>query len=463
MERRKIVIIGAGSAMFTQGLMTDLADHPGNFKWEVALVDIDATVLESIAKLVKKIFDFKKADIRISYSTKRREVLKDADYVVNTIGVGGRRAWEKDVYIPRKYGVNQPVGDTAMPGGVSRALRMIPQVIEIAEDVMRFCPDAFFINYSNPMSAICRAVTKKVPGIRMAGLCIGVPGTIWSLAENAGLPKEECTACWGGINHCTFIYDFRHKGRKAFDKVLKRIEGEDLTELDDIIDPHMSEGKKKRIGEPFAYAYLRENGAYLAPGDRHVTEFFTEYFPGGSYYGKVLGKDAYSFEGTITWGDRIHEQALRIAESEEPLSEDYFKGNSGEHEQLMEIIHSMENDEGKIFSANVVNHGTLKGIPDEAVVEVPCTVGAHGIRPIAQPEFPTVYAAQTNRFLAIIEMMVEAALTGEQKLVEQAIMMGGYLQDAEAVRKMTEELLEAQKEYLPQFKLSGGGSYVQSL
>ncbi len=452
MENRKIVIIGAGSAMFTQGLLTDLADHPGNFKWHVALVDIDGEVLESIARLVQKIFDSKKADVNLTWDTERCQVLEGADYVVNTIGVGGRRAWEKDVYIPRKYGVNQPVGDTAMPGGISRALRMIPQVIAIAEDVMRLCPDAFFINYSNPMSAICRAVTKKVPGIKMAGLCIGVPGTIWSLAENAGLPKEECTASWGGINHCTFIYDFRHNGVPAFDKVLKGIEGEDLTELDDIIDPHMNEGKKKKIGEPFAYSYLRENGAYLSPGDRHVTEFFTEYFPGGRYYGKTLGKDAYSFEGTITWGDAIHERALKLAESPEPLDESYFTKNSGEHEQLMEIIHSMENDGGKIFSANVVNHGTLNGVLWDAVVEVPCIAGAHGIKPIAQPEFPAVFAAQTNRFLAVIEMMVEAAIRGEKKLVEQAILMGGYLPDQEAVEKMTEELLEAQKEYLPQFE-----------
>lgn len=451
MEKRKLVIIGAGSAMFTQGLLMDLVDHPGNFKWHVSLVDIDGEVLESIAKLIRKVFDYKKTDITLSWNTDRTAELADADYVVNTIGVGGRRAWEQDVYIPRKYGVNQPVGDTAMPGGISRAMRMIPQVVAIAKDVRRICPDAVFINYSNPMSAICRAVAKEVPEVRCVGLCIGVPGTIWSLAEVAGLPKEECTANWGGINHCTFIYDFRHNGVPAWDKVLKGIEGVDLTELDDVIDPHMNDDKKKKIGDPFAYWYLQNFGAYLAPGDRHVTEFFTEYFPGGKYYDMVLGKNAYSFEGTITWGDSIHDKAIEVANDPEPLTDEWFVKSGGEHEQLMEIILSIEGDERKVFSANVPNRGILPGVPEEAVVEVPCVATAHGMMPIAQPEFPAAYAAQTNRFLATIEVMVEAALTGSRKLFEQAILMGGYLPDPEAVSKMVDELIEAQKEYLPHF------------
>jgi len=164
-----------------------------------------------------------------------------------------------------------------------------------------------------------------------------------------------------------------------------------------------------------------------------------------------LGKDMFSFEGTIESGDLIHQRAMDTAESDEPLTDEFFQRFLGEHGQLMEIIWSVENDENKVFSGNVVNNGTLPGISDDAVVEVPCVAGAHGIKPVPQPQFPAVFAAHTNRFLACIDLAVEAALTGNRKYFAQAILMGGYLQDKDMAEKMADELLDAQKEYLPQF------------
>ena len=448
MTKRKLTIIGAGSAMFTQGFVLDLLNHPGDYKWHIALVDIDEQVLISVAKMAQRLIDYKQSDITLSYTTDRREALAGTDYVVVTIGVGGRRAWEQDVFIPRKYGIHQPVGDTAMPGGISRALRMVPAMVDIAKDIQAICPGAMFLNYSNPMTIICKAISKAVD-IPMTGLCIGVPDSVWYIAETAGLPKEECTAYWGGINHCTFIYDFRHKGKNAWPQVLEAIKGQDLTDLDDVIDPFMGGEKKTKIGEPFSWWFLENHGAYLAPGDRHVTEFFTEYFPGGKYYGRVLGHDAYSFEGTITMGDKIHQSIVDLAESDKPLFDEVFHRLSGEHMQLMEMIWAIENDENKVFSANVPNKGTLPGIADNAIVEVPCVFGAHGFKPIPQPQFPAIYAAHTNRFLAGIDVAVEAALTGNRNYFVQAILMGGYLQDKDAAEKMADELLLAQKAYLP--------------
>jgi len=161
--RKKLVIIGAGSAMFTQGLAADLiTKQPGGAKWHLSLVDIDEKVLDGIVRLVKKMIDAKKADIELSWSTDRRDCLPGADYVVTTIGVGGRRAWEQDVFIPRKYGIHQPVGDTAMPGGISRAMRMVPAMLAITKDVIRYCPNAYFFNYSNPMAIICVLFAKNL-------------------------------------------------------------------------------------------------------------------------------------------------------------------------------------------------------------------------------------------------------------------------------------------------------------
>jgi alpha-galactosidase len=432
MEKRKLTIIGAGSAMFTQGLVIDLLNNTNGYKWHIALVDTDEPVLISMAKLVQKMIDGKKSGVTLSFSADRRDVLPGSDYVAVTIGVGKRRAWEQDVYIPRKYGVMQPVGDTAMPGGISRAMRMVPAMLDIASDVKAICPNAVFINYSNPMAIICRAVSKKIAGINMTGLCHGVPDSVGYIADIAGLPREECTAYWGGVNHCTFVYDFRHNGKDAWQFVLDKLPADHDREM-------------------FSWWFAKNYGAYPAPGDRHVSEFFTEYFPGGRYYGRILGKDAFSFEDCIEHGDRIHQKAMDTAESPEPLTEDFFRHCGGEHEQLMDIIYSIENDENKIFSANVLNNGSLPGINSGAVLDIPCAVGAHGFSPIPQPQFPAVFAAHTNRFLACIDIAAEAALTGSRKYFSQAILMGGYLSDKDAADKMTEELIEAQKEYLPQF------------
>ena len=170
----KIVLIGAGSAMFTRGLMADLIQAPDLGPWEVGLVDVDPGALETAEGLCRRMVAARqaaaarRAEIRLSASLDRRDLLGGADVVVTTIGVGGRRAWEADVFIPRRFGVYQPVGDSVMPGGTSRALRMIPAMVDIAKDVQDLAPDALFFNYANPMSAICRAVRKATGAEQLA-------------------------------------------------------------------------------------------------------------------------------------------------------------------------------------------------------------------------------------------------------------------------------------------------------
>ena len=190
MTRRKIVLIGAGSAMFTQGLVADLilTGQP----WSLALVDIDPGALAVAEGLSRRMVAARDADITVAGSLERRDLLAGADIVVTTIGVGSRRAWEADVFIPRKYGIFQPVGDTVMAGGISRALRMIPAMVAIAADVIRLCPQAFFVNYANPMTANCWAV-RRATGADVIGLCHGVFHVQRELAEFIGVAPEEIT------------------------------------------------------------------------------------------------------------------------------------------------------------------------------------------------------------------------------------------------------------------------------
>ena len=184
---KKIVLIGAGSAMFTHGLVADLIRSPDLGPWELGLVDIDPQALETAEGLSQKMVEVAETEITVSASTDRRDILPGADVVVSTIGVGGRRAWELDVTIPRKYGIYQPVGDSVMAGGVSRSMRMIPALVDVARDVQELCPDACFFNYSNPMTTNCWAM-RKATGLPVTGLCHGTFHVERQLADFIGAP-----------------------------------------------------------------------------------------------------------------------------------------------------------------------------------------------------------------------------------------------------------------------------------
>lgn len=431
--RKKLILIGAGSAMFTQGLLADIIKEESLGPWEVGLVDTDPEALTVAYNLAKKMVDAKSADIVVKQSTDRKDLLPEADIVITTIGVGGRRAWETDVFIPRKYGIYQPVGDTVGPGGLSRAMRMIPAMKEIAEDILKLCPDALFINYANPMTAICRALRKSTE-IKVTGLCIGVYETEKYLAEVLGIPHQEVTSIAIGLNHLTFIIDFRHKGENVF--------------------PRLRQHAKEtgRINEnPFSWSLFDIYGAYPAVNDRHVVEFFLDRFPNGKYYGKTLGIDVFSVEKIIEMGDSIYAEMSKLSKPEIRLNSEVFSKFSGEHSQTLEIITSIYKDQRKIFSANLPNYGTIPNLPSYAVSEMPAVASGKGFLPLRIDYFPDSLAAIINQRLACVELTVDAALEGNRRLMVEAMLVDGAVRDKDTAEKLTDELLKAHKGSLPQF------------
>jgi len=451
--KKKMVLLGAGSAMFTQGLVLDLIKNPGKYTWELVLVDIDEDVLTSMVKLVKKMIEAKQADhIEVWGTSNRCEAFPGTDYIVSTIGVGGRRAWEQDVYIPRKYGIFQPVGDTAMPGGISRAMRMIPAMLDIVDDAIKLCPSARFFNYSNPMAMICRAIY-KARNYPLTGLCIGVPASEWEIADLCGFERDKFTAISVGVNHLSFIYKMYYNGEDAKPILNKKLDEIYTGDFDSTTLDKFYEQKEDivKLGDPFAWSFYKTMGALPAPGDRHISEFITEHFPAGAYYGKTLGIDAYSFESTIKFGDDIHKTMMDAANAPGPLGDEYFEHAHGEQELLMEIINAIETDSRKVYSVNLPNRGAVSNLPYDAVLEMPAVATADGFCPIQIRDFPDTLAAYIHRALNIFELSVEAALSGNRSQLVESILMGGYISDRQAVFNMTEELLMAQKDYLPQF------------
>ena len=287
----------------------------------MALVDIDPVALKTAEQLVGKMIAAKNAPIRLSASVDRKNVLKGATVVITTIGVGKRRAWEQDVFVPRKYGIYMPVGDTVGPGGTSRALRMIPDMVDIARDVMDLAPDALFFNYANPMSAVCRGVIKAT-GVKMTGLCHGVIDTARWLSKLLEVPLASLSYNAVGINHLTWFTEMRVDGQDAMprlhavaDTVLARLAEAQAAHQAGAPMPHNGSPFESSMKYPYSWQCLKWFNAFPAPLDRHVTEFFPQFFREGSYYGKTLGVDEYSFEGTIAVGDAIYAQMTEDAAS----------------------------------------------------------------------------------------------------------------------------------------------------
>lgn len=453
---KKMVLIGAGSAMFTRGIVADLILSPHLGSWELGLVDIDPQALDIAEGVSRRMVETKDADISVSSSTDRRDLLPGADVVVCTIGVGGRRAWEADVFVPRKYGVYQPVGDSVMPGGISRALRMVPAMIDIAEDVKELCPDAWFFNYANPMTVNCWAV-REATGVPVIGLCIGTYHVVQQLADFIGAPSEEVTALYAGLNHLTFIFDLRWNGEDVWPLVRARLAQErgvsrDLEKLGERF-PEMGEPSEsfRMADNPFSWSLFQRYGAYPACNDRHASEFFPERFPKGAYYGKTLGVDAFSFEDTIAHGDQVYADMRAQALGEKPLNESVFERTVGEHQQMLDVLRSIEGDKRQIFSANLPNNGAVANLPDDAILEMPVVATATGLRPVQIPDFPEPLAAIISRKLSAARLTKEAALEGDRDLFIEALLADGAVTDPDVAREMAEELLEAQREYLPNF------------
>ncbi len=454
-DRFKFVLIGAGSTVFTQRLVSDLILSGEADRWELALVDIDPVTLDAVNRLVQKMLAFKGISFPITSTTNRREVLPGADFVVTTIAVGGRRGWEVDVQVPRKHGIYQPVGDTVMPGGISRAMRMIPQMVAIAEDVAELCPDAYFLNYSNPMTAICRAVRVKT-GVPVIGLCHGVHYVEGLLAGFLGVPESSISTLGVGLNHLTFLTRIFCDGKDAMPSLKAKLDEQRPLVSQEIGDkkewPNGVSGRPIRYSDdPFAWSIFDRYGVLPVALDRHITEFYPERFPQGQYYGWKLGVNAFPIDHRIALGDTWFDEMLAVARSADPLPPWYFENVPGESEQLLDIMKSLLFDKRGVYSVNMPNSGAVPGLPADAVLEMPVLAGGGGFMPLhSQALHPTLTAKLLSK-IAAIELTVQAALNGSFDLMVEALLADGSVSDPDKASALARDLIAAHEVHLPHF------------
>jgi len=436
----RIAFIGAGSLGFTRGLVRDVFTFPLLKDSTIVLMDIDKERLEFSRKAVQSIIDKGKYPGKVIATLSRKEALKNADAVVCTILAGGVQVWRHDVEIPMKYGVDLNVGDTRGVGGIFRALRTIPVMLSICKDMEKYCPKAILLNYTNPMAMLCRAMQKKTD-ITLTGLCHSVQGTSRMLACWLGIPYEKINFVCAGINHMAWYIEFKKGNKDLIPDIKKAI----LT-------------RKKVYNEEIV-----RNEMFLALG-----YYVTESSGHNSEYNWWFRKrkdliKKYCLPGT-GWNPGAHayilDEYLNTEKTWKKETKKWFaEGAPFQLERGLEyaahIINAYVGGAPYKFNGNVPNKNIITNLIQDACVEVPVIVDKKGLRPKHVGEIPQECAALNNLSIASEEMAVEAALTGDPTLVYKSIIydpVTASVLSLQEIRKMVQEMLNKNKEYLPQFK-----------
>lgn len=431
-EQGAIALLGVGSTYFTRGILESLVRVGG--AWDVRLVDIDAHALEVAERLCRRLAEAHGAAISVRASTDRREVLAGCAAVVSTIGVGGRPAWIQDVLDARRFDINQTTGDTFGYGGVSRALRMVPAMVGVARDMERLCPGALLVNFSNPMSVICRAVT-KVSRVRVVGLCTGVKWFHHALAKALGLPARECWYEAAGVNHFTFITRLMHRGEDLWPRVRA---------LPDDALP----------GGPYTRELFRVFDAYPCVGDGHITEFVPGWCGTGGYYGKTLGRDAcHDFETYAATYDQVQSRMEDEAYGRAPIATADLHADdkqfSDEH-FFAELMLALRGERELLCTINLPNRGQVANLPAGAVLESTALVNGAGFNPFATGDLAPGIAAIMGRVVAAQELCADAALAGDRRLAVQALIADLTARTEGDAVAMLDQMVRTHRAHLPE-------------
>jgi alpha-galactosidase len=451
------VIIGGGSYQWVPKLLIDLANTPSLHDAEIVLQDIDPKPLPLMSAWVERIAALRDIGMTVSSTTDQRRALDGADYVVVSISTGGFTSMRHDLEIPERYGLKQSVGDSVGPGGIMRAQRNIPVLVGIACDMEEICPEAWLLNLTNPMTTLCRAVTRET-AVKTIGLCHELTMTRFTLSmlldADFRAMKMEVT----GVNHLPVITALEIGDRDGFEMIRElRDAPERAAEPlafdlpDDFGVPAAGAGGKWTRGDLLAKNQLKLElldrfDVLPAAGDRHLAEFFPGFLTEDSDWGARWGVNLTSIE------DRERSQAGHIADLEAliaaPEVSDMPSG-----ELVAPLIDSMLRDHPRSFPLNIPNSGQCPDLPNDVVVESVCIADASGVRGRDQAECPAGLAEHLRRVSASQELTVEAALTGDRAKVFEAMLadpLAGRM-DWDRLQAMTDEMLDATAQWLPQF------------
>jgi alpha-galactosidase len=423
----RIVLVGAGSVEFTRNLLGDILTYPELADATIVLHDIDADRLATAERMAHWTAGMLGATPRVEAHLDRRAALRGADFVIDTIQVGGARATQLDFEIPRRYGLDYTINDTINVGGVMRGLRSIPVILGIVRDMEELCPQAWFLNYTNPMSMIIWAVTSKSE-VETVGLCHSVYWTVHSIADYVGVPFAEIEHTSGGINHLAFLLRLEHAGKDLY-PVLDAAVRDGTIPDDDLVRAELY----KRLG------------FYPTESSEHHAEYNPWFIPKGQVerfhipIGEYLDRVARNL-------DEFNETKRKLA-----AGEPFEIERSGEYAAV--IIHSILTGGEARIVGNVPNaDGLIPNLAPEACVEVPCLVDGSGLRPLATGALPPQLAAYIHPAVDAQGLTVQAVLDEDRAAIYHAVMQDPIVQarlTLDDTWRMTDELIEAEAEWLP--------------
>jgi alpha-galactosidase len=441
----RIVIVGGGSYQWVPKLLVDLVNTPSLAEAEIVLQDIDPEPLVPIADFVRHVVGLKGLGMSVSTTTDQRAALPGADYVVVTISTGGFASMRHDLEIPERHGIKQSVGDSVGPGGIMRALRNIPVLVRIARDMEELCPDAWMLNMTNPMTTLCRAMTHET-SIKTVGLCHEIAGAQFALSTLFDVGFLDLEFDIVGVN-----------GEDAFPRLRALIDDPDGLGAAPIRVPSEYGEEAQRLASGFSKRDLLEHhkvklalferfGVLPGAGDRHLVEFFPGFLTEESGWGKRWGVELTTIADREGDADGHKEALVKMRASDE-----VSKMPSGE--MVAPMIDAFLRDRPHAFPLNLPNTGQAPDLPPDVVVEAMCVADGAGLHPRDQVRLPPVLAEWLRRISAAQEATVAAALSGDRGKVVEAMLLdplAGRI-DFDHVEQMTDEMLAATAQWLPQF------------
>lgn len=446
----KIVIIGAGSMVFSSRLTTDILCVPELAEGTISYVDIDREALDLIAAFARRFVAQEGLPTRIEATTDRRKVLDGADYVVTTFRVGGLEATSRDIAIPLKYGIDQAVGDTVGPGGIFYGQCHIPLMLDICRDIEELCPNALLLNHSNPMAMLCWAMNEATT-VRNVGLCHSVQGTSERLAQYIGAPYEEISYWVAGINHMAWFLRFEWNHEDAYPLLRRRLEEWDAAGGEAQVNPEEHDARSWEM-DTVRREVFRRFGYYVTESTRHMSEY-APYFRRHPDLMAAYSLPRRDRQRPPQVGPARREERRaaieRMASGEEPIP----MARSSEYSSR--IIEACVVDRPYRMNGNVRNTGLITNLPPGCVVEVPCLVDGLGVHPCHVGDLPAQLAGLNRSNVTVQELAVQAALEGDHEALYQAVALDpltSSMLSLGEIRKMVDEMTEALLPWMPQFQ-----------
>lgn len=423
-----VVFLGAGSVVFTRQLLADLfrfADLP---ELRVVLHDIDPERLAVARGTAEQVAERFGRHPEVVATLDRREALDGADFVVDMVQVGGIDATRVDLQLPAEVGLRQTIGDTTGVGGVFRALRTFPFLSGVARDMVELCPDALFLNYTNPMAMNVWWMSVVAPKIRTVGLCHSVHWTVHGLCELVGVPMEGTHFRAAGVNHQAWLTEWTRGGEDLYPRLRAVIAA----------DPELDRRVRVEV--------FKRIGYYPTETSEHSAEYLSWF----------LRSDAQVERYRLQPLEYLGISEANVAEFEDAraaLAEGRpLELEEGAAEYAPQIIHSVLTGTEREIHANVVNDHLIDNLPQGAVVEVPARLDADGVHPVAYGSVPEAGAALNRDYLSVAGLAVQAARTGDPELVRQAVLVDPNASSSltpEQIWALCDRMTEAHADLLP--------------